>query len=60
VRLNLTHFEVSIIFALVSSAVMGVVTKKTDQERLRYGLQCFAYFLVALFGIGWVMRFLHG
>jgi hypothetical protein len=60
VKLNLTHFEVSIVFALVSSAVMGVVTKKTDQERLRYGLQCFAYFVVALFGIGWVMHFLHG
>jgi uncharacterized membrane protein len=60
VKLNLTHFEVSILFALVASAVLGVVTKKTDQERLRYGLQCFAYFLVALFGIGWVMHFLHG
>ena len=59
-KLNLTHFEVSIVFALVSSAVMGVVTKKTDQERLRYGLQCFAYFIVALFGIGWVTHFLHG
>jgi predicted membrane metal-binding protein len=60
VKLNLTHFEVSILFALVASAVLGVVTKKTDQERLRYGLQCFAYFLVALFGIGWVMHVLHG
>jgi hypothetical protein len=60
VTLNLTHFEVSVVFAVVSSAVMGVVTKKTDQERLRYGLQCFAYFIVALFGIGWVMHFLHG
>jgi hypothetical protein len=59
-KLNLTHFEVSILFALVSSAVLGVVTKKTDQERLRYGLQCFAYFVLALFGIGWAMHFLHG
>ena len=59
-RLNLSHFEVSIVFALVASAVLGLITKKTDQERFRYGLQCFAYFLVALFGIGWVMHFLHG
>lgn len=59
-KLNLSHFDVSILFALVSSAVLGVVTKKTDKERVRYGLQCFAYFLVALFGIGWVMHFLHG
>jgi hypothetical protein len=56
----LSHFEMSVLFALVSSAVLGVVTKKTDHERLRYGLQCFAYFMAALFGIGWVMHFLHG
>jgi hypothetical protein len=59
-KLNLTHFEVSVLFALVASAVLGVVTKKTDPERLRYGVQCFAYFMLALFGIGWVMHFLHG
>jgi len=38
----------------------GLVTKKTDQERLRYGLYCFGRFVVALFGIGWFMRILHG
>ena len=59
-KLNLTHFEVSLLFALVASAVLGVVTKKTDHERLRYGLRCFTYFVIALFGIGWVMHFLHG
>jgi hypothetical protein len=59
-RLNLTHFEVSILFALVASTVLGIVTKKTDHERLRYGVRCFAYFVLALFGIGWVMHFLHG
>jgi hypothetical protein len=60
VKLNLTHFEVSLLFALVASVVLGVVTKKTDHERLRYGLRCFTYFVIALFGIGWVMHFLHG
>jgi hypothetical protein len=59
-KLNLSHFEVSLLFALVSSAVLGVVTKKTDHERWRYGVRCFAYFVVALFGIGWAMHFLHG
>ena len=58
--LNLTHFEVSILFSIVASAVLGVVTKKTDHDRLRYGLRCFTYFVLALFGIGWVMHFLHG
>ena len=58
--MKLSHFETSIIFALLSSVVLGVVTKKTDPECFRYGLQCFGYFVAALFGIGWLMHFLHG
>jgi hypothetical protein len=58
--LNLDHFETSILFALVSSVVLGIVTKKTNHERLKYGLYCFACFIAALFGIGWFMRILHG
>jgi hypothetical protein len=40
--------------------VLGIVTKKNTDERLKYGLYCFACFLAALFGIGWFMRILHG
>jgi hypothetical protein len=58
--LNLDHFEMSLLFALLSSVVLGLVTKRTDRERVRYGLYCFGCFLAALFGIGWVMHFLHG
>lgn len=58
--LNLDHFEVSILFALLASVILGLVTKRTDQERLRYGAYCFGCFLAALFGIGWFMHFLHG
>ncbi len=58
--LNLNHFETSILFALLSSIILGLVTKRTDRERVRYGLYCFGCFMVALFGIGWVMRLLHG
>jgi hypothetical protein len=58
--MKLSHFETAVIFALLSSVVLGVVTKKSDQERFRYGLQCFGYFMAALFGIGWLMHFLHG
>ena len=59
-HLDLNHFQVSLLFALVSSIVLGIVTKFTTRERLRYGLYCFGCFLAALFGIGWVMHFLHG
>jgi hypothetical protein len=58
--LQLDHFETAILFALLSSIILGLVTKRTDNERLRYGVYCFGCFVAALFGIGWVMRLLHG
>lgn len=58
-KMNLSHFEATILFALFTSVVLGVVTKKTDKERLRYGLKSFAYFLVTVFGLGWLMYFGH-
>lgn len=59
-KMNLSHFEASFLFALFTSIVLGVVTKRTDRERWRYGLYVFGCFLVALFGIAWVMRLGHG
>jgi hypothetical protein len=55
----LSHFEASILFALFTSIVLGVVSKKTDHERLRYGLYCFGCFVAALFGLGWLMYLGH-
>ena len=57
---NLSHFEAALLFALFASIVLGVVTRKTDRERLRYGLKCFGYFVLALFAIGWAMKLGHG
>ena len=59
-QLVLNHFQVSLLLALVSSVILGLVTKRTDRERIRYGAYCFGCFMVALFGIGWFMRLLHG
>jgi hypothetical protein len=58
-KMALTHFEASILFAALASVVLGVVTKKTDQERVRYGLKCFGYFLLTIFGLGWLMYLGH-
>ena len=58
--LDLNHFQMAILFALLSSVILGVVTKVTDRDRVRYGAYCFGCFIAALFGIGWVMHFLHG
>jgi hypothetical protein len=55
----LSHFEATILLALFISAVLGVVTKKTDKERLRYGLTSFGYFLVTIFGLSWLMFLGH-
>lgn len=59
-QISLNHLQVSVLFALLASIVLGVVTKRTDRERVRYAAYCFGCFMVALFGIGWFMRLLHG
>jgi hypothetical protein len=59
-KMNLSHFEAAVLFALFTSVVLGVVTKKTDRERLMYGLYCFGCFVATLFGLGWLMFLGHG
>ena len=49
----------NLFLALFASAVLGVVTKKTDRERLMYGLTSFGYFLATVFGLGWLMYLGH-
>ncbi len=58
-KVSLSHLEAAFLFALFTSIVLGVVTKKDDRDRLRYGLKCFAYFMLALFGLGWLMYLGH-
>jgi hypothetical protein len=59
-KMTLSHFETALLFALFTSVILGITTKKTDRERIRYGIQCFGYFMLALFGIGWLMYLGHG
>lgn len=59
-KISLSHFEAAFLFSLFTSIVMGITSKRTQRERLQYGAQCFAYFMVALFGIGWAMKLGHG
>lgn len=58
-KMSLTHFEATLIFALLTSIVLGVVTKRTDRERIRYGLKSFGYFILTVFGLGWLMYLGH-
>lgn len=57
--MGLSHLEASLLFSLFASVVLGVVTKKTDRDRLRYGLRCFAYFAGSLVVLGWLMWLGH-
>lgn len=57
---NVSHFEAAFLFALFTSVVLGIVTKRTDRERLHYGLYVFGCFLAALVGLGWLMKLGHG
>jgi hypothetical protein len=57
--LQLSHFEAALLFAFFASIVMGIVGRDTDRERLRYGLYVFGWFLLAIFGLGWLMYFGH-
>jgi hypothetical protein len=59
-KINLSHFEAAFLFSLFASVVMGITSKKTDTERRNYAAYCFGCFLVALFGISWIMKLGHG
>ena len=59
-KINLSHFEASFLFAVFTSVVLGIITKRTDHERVRYALYCFACFLGAIFGLSWLMYLGHG
>jgi len=59
-KVTLTHFEATLLMAFLISVVLGVVSRRTDEERLRYGLRCFGYFLLTVFGLAWLMRLGHG
>lgn len=59
-QLKVSHFEYCVLFALLSSIVLGVVSKRTDRERMIYAARCFAYFIFAVFALGWLMYLGHG
>ena len=59
-KMNLSHFEAAVLFALLTSIVLGIITKKTDRERVRYAVYCFVCFIASIFGLSWLMYLGHG
>ena len=58
-RMSVSHFEACLLFAFFASIVLGVVTRKTDRDRIVFGLRCFGYFVASVFVLGWLMYLGH-
>lgn len=58
-KMALSHFEMAILFALFSSIALGITGKATRTDQIRYAMYCFGSFVLALFGLGWLMYFGH-
>lgn len=58
-KMALSHFEMAILFSLLTSVALGITGKTGRLEQLRYSAYCFGSFVLALFGIGWLMYFGH-
>lgn len=57
--ITLSHFQYCLLFALLTSIVLGIVTKRTDRERVRYAIRCFGYFVLTVFTLAWLMYLGH-
>jgi lipopolysaccharide export LptBFGC system permease protein LptF len=57
--LQLSHFGAAVTFAFFASIVFGITQRNTQREMVRYGLQCFGWFVVGMFLAGWLMWALH-
>ena len=57
--MQLSHFTAALVFAVFASTVFGITQRSVPRDQLRYGLKCFAYFVVGTFIGAWVMWALH-
>ncbi len=53
--MTLSHFSAALVFSLIASTVFGITQRNTPREMFRYGLKCFAFFVVGTIAGGWVM-----
>jgi len=58
-RIHPDHFAVCLLFAFLVSIVLGIVSKRTDRQRVEYAIYCFVCFVAAVFVLGWLMYFGH-
>ena len=54
----MTHLFVMMLFAALVGAVMGLVSRETAREQLRYGLKVFCEFVLIGLVLAWALYFL--
>lgn len=52
---RISHFSVMCLFALLVSAALAGLTKRTALERVKYAASCFLKFLAVGIALGWLM-----
>ncbi len=50
-----SHFSAVLLFAAFASVVFGITQRSTTRAMVKYGLYCFALFVAAVIGAGWLM-----
>jgi hypothetical protein len=58
-KMSLSHLEMAILFSLMTSIALGITGKTSRTDQIRYAAYCFGSFVLALFGLGWLMYFGH-
>ncbi|HXE91384.1 MAG TPA: hypothetical protein VNK82_10515 [Terriglobales bacterium] len=57
--LELSHFSAALIFAFFTSIVFGITQRSTPRDQVRYGVECFIFFIVGMIIAGWLMWLLR-
>ena len=57
--IQLSHFSAAVVFSLATSVVFGITMRDSAREQVRYGLQCFAWFVGGVIAAGWAMWLLR-
>jgi hypothetical protein len=57
--LALSHFSSVLLFATFASVVFGITQRTNPKAMVRYGLYCWAMFVVIVIAASWLMWFIR-
>jgi hypothetical protein len=57
--LALSHFSSVLLFATFASVVFGITQRTNPKAMARYGLYCWAMFVVIVIAASWLMWFIR-